>query len=65
VLFVVSPVWRYEHKLSENVSHYADGLVGAFWENSFALAVIILIAALPWRPGADPAFYNEPRLGRR
>ena len=29
-------------------------------ENSFALALIILVAALPWRPGAEPAFYAEP-----
>jgi hypothetical protein len=58
-LFVVSPMWRYEHRLPDNVSHYADGLVGAFWENSLALAIIVLIAALPWRPGADPAFYPE------
>src|SRR5439155_3758048 len=56
VLFVVSPIWRYEHRLPE-VSHYADGLTGAFWENSLALALIVLIVLLPWRPGAEPVFY--------
>lgn len=64
VLFVVSPIWRYEHKFPA-VSHYADGLHGAFWENSLALAVIALVVLLPWRPGADPAFYPEPSLARR
>jgi len=49
------------------VSHYADGLFGALAENSLALALIALVAALPWRPGAEPAFYTEPALhvGRR
>ncbi|GAA4678295.1 hypothetical protein Prum_042610 [Phytohabitans rumicis] len=56
VLFVVSPIWPYEHRLPE-VSHYADGLWGALMENSLALALIVLVAALPWRPGAEPAFY--------
>ncbi|WP_203916849.1 glycosyltransferase 87 family protein [Rugosimonospora africana] len=64
VLFVVSPIWKYEHKFPA-VSHYADGLHGAFWENSLALAVIALVVLLPWRPGADPAFYPEPALARR
>ena len=65
VLFVVSPIWPYEHKLAENVSHYADGLLGALAENSLALALIVLIALLPWRTGAEPAFYAEPALRRR
>lgn len=56
VLFVVSPIWPYEHRLPQ-VSHYADGLYGALMENSLALALIVLVAALPWRPGAEPAFY--------
>lgn len=60
VLFLVAPIWHYEHKLPEGVSHYADGLSGAFWENSLAIALIVLVAALPWRPGADPAFHSEP-----
>jgi hypothetical protein len=63
-LFVVSPIWRYEHKFPA-VSHYKDGLHGALWENSLALAVIALVVLLPWRPGAEPAFYPEPALARR
>ncbi|HET8660095.1 MAG TPA: glycosyltransferase 87 family protein [Micromonosporaceae bacterium] len=63
VLFVVSPIWPYEHRLPE-VSHYADGLSGAFFENSLAIVVIVLVAALPWRPGAEPAFYQEHAFGR-
>jgi len=65
-LFVISPIWPYEHQLPQ-VSHYADGLFGALAENSLALALIALVAALPWRPGAEPAFYTEPALhvGRR
>ncbi|SCL15685.1 glycosyltransferase 87 family protein [Micromonospora inyonensis] len=60
LLFLVSPIWPYEHQLPE-VSHYADGLFGALMENSLALALIVLVAALPWRPGAEPAFYAERR----
>ncbi|WP_025618058.1 glycosyltransferase 87 family protein [Salinispora cortesiana] len=62
LLFLVSPIWPYEHQLPE-VSHYQDGLFGALMENSLALALIVLVAALPWRPGAEPAFYGE-RPGR-
>jgi hypothetical protein len=61
VLFVVSPIWPYEHQLPA-VSHYADGLFGAVAENSLALALIAVVAVLPWRPGAEPAFYPEPAL---
>jgi len=57
VLFVRSPIWPYEHQLPQ-VSHYADGLSGALMENSLALAIIVLVAALPWRPGAEPVFYG-------
>jgi len=65
LLFLVSPIWPYEHQLPE-VSHYQDGLFGALMENSLALAVIVLLAALPWRPGAEPTFYAEQvRLERR
>jgi hypothetical protein len=64
VLFVVSPIWKFEHKFPA-VSHYKDGLHGALWENSLALAIIALVVLLPWRPGADPAFYPEPALARR
>jgi hypothetical protein len=63
LLFIVS-IWRFEHVLPK-VSHYANGLAGALGENSLALAVIALVALLPWRPGADPAFYAEPALARR
>ena len=42
------------------MSHYQDGLFGALMENSLALALIVLVAALPWRPGAEPAFYARP-----
>ncbi|MGK5443849.1 glycosyltransferase 87 family protein [Micromonospora sp. URMC 105] len=58
LLFLVSPIWPYEHQLPE-VSHYQDGLFGALMENSLALALIVLVAALPWRPGAEPAFYTD------
>ncbi|MDG4834777.1 glycosyltransferase 87 family protein [Solwaraspora sp. WMMD1047] len=65
LLFLVSPIWPYEHQLPE-VSHYHHGLFGALMENSLAIALIVLVAALPWRPGAEPAFYAERgRFGRR
>jgi hypothetical protein len=65
LLFLVAPIWPYEHQLSQGVSHYADGLIGVLAENSLAIALIILVAALPWRPGAEPAFYPEPASVRR
>jgi len=66
LLFLVSPIWPYEHKLPQ-VSHYHDGLFGVLMENSLALALIGMVAALPWRPGAEPAFYcdSRPRMNRR
>jgi hypothetical protein len=65
LLFLVSPIWMYEHQLPE-VSHYQDGLFGALMENSLAIALLVLVAALPWRPGAEPVFGSEhPRLDRR
>lgn len=60
LLFLISPVWPYEHQLPE-MSHYHDGLFGALMENSFALALIVLVAALPWRPGAEPVFPQTDR----
>ena len=60
---MISPIWRYEHKLPA-VSHYHDHLFGALAENSLALVVIALVALLPWRPGADPAFYGRPASAR-
>ncbi|MFF0368755.1 glycosyltransferase 87 family protein [Micromonospora sp. NPDC005087] len=62
LLFLISPIWPYEHQLPE-MSHYQDGLFGVLMENSLALALIVLVAALPWRPGAEPAFYGD-RLAR-
>ncbi|MEU8295792.1 glycosyltransferase 87 family protein [Micromonospora sp. NPDC048909] len=62
LLFLVSPIWPYEHQLPE-VSHYQDGLFGALMENSLAVALIVLVAGLPWRPGAEPVFYSD-RMGR-
>lgn len=58
LLFLVAPIWPYEHQLPE-MSHYHDGLFGALMENSFAVALIVLVAALPWRPGAEPVFLTE------
>jgi alpha-1,2-mannosyltransferase len=58
VLFLVSPIWPYEHQLPA-VSHYADGLIGVLAENSFAIALIVLVAALPWRPGAEPVYRTD------
>lgn len=55
LVFVVAPVWAYRHQLPET-SHRSDGLVGMLGENSFALVLILLVSALPWRPGAAPAF---------
>ncbi|MGW0501654.1 glycosyltransferase 87 family protein [Micromonospora sp. NPDC003241] len=62
LLFLISPIWPYEHQLPE-VSHYENGLFGVLMENSLALALIVLVAALPWRPGAEPAFYTD-RMAR-
>nr|WP_290856184.1 glycosyltransferase 87 family protein [Hamadaea sp.] len=58
VLFLVSPIWPYEHQLPA-VSHYADGMIGVLAENSFTIALIVLVAALPWRPGAEPVYHGE------
>jgi hypothetical protein len=64
LLVVISPMWRYEHRLPQ-VSHYADGRYGALMENSLALAVIVLVVLLPWRPGAEPVFEAEPTAAGR
>lgn len=56
LVFVTSPIWRFEHKLALGVSHYHDGLHGVLAENSLVLIIIALVAMLPWRPGAEPAF---------
>jgi len=51
----VSPIWWVHHRLPEG-SHYDSGLWGVLAENSLALGLIVLVAAMPWRPGAEPAF---------
>jgi hypothetical protein len=60
LLFLISPIWPYEHQLPAG-SHYADGLFGLLAENSFAIALIVLVAVLPSRPGAEPAFGPRQR----
>lgn len=64
LLLVVSPWWRYEHRLPR-VSHYADGRFGALMENSLALALIVLVVLLPWRQGAEPVFDAKPTRAAR
>ncbi|HEY6593327.1 MAG TPA: glycosyltransferase 87 family protein [Asanoa sp.] len=64
LLFLVSPIWRYEHQLPLE-SHYDDGLWGLLMENSLALGLIVLVACLPWRPGAEPAFYADAGMRAR
>ncbi len=54
LLFLISPLWWVHHRLPEG-SHYDSGLWGVLAENSLALGVILLLAVLPWRPGAEPA----------
>ncbi len=61
VLFLVSPIWPYEHQFPA-MSHYAEGLFGVVMENSFAIALIVLVVVLPYRPGADPAFGPQQTL---
>jgi alpha-1,2-mannosyltransferase len=59
LMLVVAPIWAYEHRLPET-SHHADGLVGMLMESSIGVMLILLVAALPWRPGASPAFHAHP-----
>jgi hypothetical protein len=54
VLFLVSPIWWVYHRLPEG-SHYDSGVLGLLAENSLALGVILLVALLPRRPGAEPS----------
>lgn len=54
ILFVISPIWWVHHRLPEG-SHYDSGILGVLAENSLALGVIVLVALMPWRPGAAPA----------
>lgn len=62
VLFAVSPIWIYEHK---GVPHWSEGFVGVLGENSLALAILALIAIMPWRPGVDPVAGLEPAYALR
>jgi hypothetical protein len=64
VLFLVSPIWPHEHQLPA-VSHWAEGVSGVLWENSFAIALILMVAMLPYRPGAEPAFGPGLAIGRQ
>lgn len=63
LIFLVSPIWAYEHRLPQ-VSHYEDGLFGAVMENSLVLTLIVMVAGLNWRPGAEPAFQVGRTSGR-
>ena len=49
LLFVLAPMWS---------------LTDPFSANCFALALILLVNALPWRPGVAPAFPVNRWLGR-
>ncbi|WP_433723296.1 glycosyltransferase 87 family protein [Actinoplanes sp. CA-051413] len=49
LLFVLAPMWS---------------LRDSFSDNSYALALILLVNALPWRPGVAPAFPINRWLGR-
>lgn len=64
ILFLISPIWWVRHRLPDG-SHYDSGLWGVLAENSLALAVIVLVAAMPWRMGAEPAFPAARTLAAR
>jgi alpha-1,2-mannosyltransferase len=50
LLFVLAPIWT---------------VPGTLAGNSYALALILLVNALPWRPGAAPAFPINRWIRRR
>ena len=56
-LLISRNVWSYEHV---GVSHYSDGLIGVLMENSLALAILVLVTALPWRVGTDTVTNPTP-----
>jgi alpha-1,2-mannosyltransferase len=56
LLFLIAPLWLAEE---------AGGLGGLLGANAYALALIVLINALPWRPGVAPAFPVNRWLRRR
>jgi hypothetical protein len=64
LLFLISPLWWVYHRLPEG-SHYDSGLWGLLAENSLALGVILLVALMPWRPGAEPALLGVDHGLRR
>jgi alpha-1,2-mannosyltransferase len=47
LLFVIAPIWA----LAE-----VGGLTAMLGGNAYAFALILLLNALPWRPGVAPAF---------
>lgn len=50
LLFLLAPVWTSGHALVRN---------------SYALALVLLVSALPWRPGVAPAFAVNRWTGQR
>jgi alpha-1,2-mannosyltransferase len=50
LLFVIAPMWS---------------VPGALVANSYALALILLVNTLPWRPGVAPAFPINRWVRRR
>jgi alpha-1,2-mannosyltransferase len=50
LVFLVAPVWTFDD---------------VFLRNAYALALILLVNALPWRAGVAPAFPINRWLGRR
>jgi alpha-1,2-mannosyltransferase len=56
LLFVAAPMWTFAD---------VGGLPGMLGRNAYALALIVLVNALPWRPGVAPAFPVNRWLRRR
>ena len=50
LLFLVAPLWTVD---------------GALVHNSYALALVLLVSALPWRPGVAPAFAIDRWIRQR
>jgi hypothetical protein len=59
-LFMIAPLWWVRNRLDEGGSHYDSGLWGVLLENSLALGLILLLALMPWRPGAEPVPLRVP-----
>jgi alpha-1,2-mannosyltransferase len=47
LVFVVAPMWALDDR---------GGLAALLGGNAYAFALIVLLNALPWRPGVAPAF---------